>query len=108
MSRHERATFRLFVYGTLMRNGANHALLENARFVREARTQAAYAVIEFDGYPALVPGADEVLGELFDIDPGLLDRLDAYEGEAYRRAPVILDGGDMAETYVLAKQGQAD
>ena len=43
-------------------------------------------------------------GELYEIDAGLLGRLDAYEGEAYRRAPVILDGGDVAETYVLARE----
>jgi len=111
MTRHDRALpsrIRLFVYGTLMRNGSNHALLASAQFIGEARTPAAYAVVRVDGYPALVPGADEVSGELYEVDAGLLGRIDAYEGEAYRRARVVLDGGEVAETYVLATGGKPD
>lgn len=47
-------------------------------------------------------------GELFEVEPGLLGRLDRFEGEAYQRERVILDGGEVAETYVLAKDEKPD
>jgi gamma-glutamylaminecyclotransferase len=93
----------LFVYGTLMRERENHAELRGARFVGVARTAPAYAVAHVAGYPALVPGKSEVDGELFDVDPPLLERVDAFEGSAYRRGIVVLDGGRRAEAYLLAR-----
>ncbi len=95
----------LFVYGTLMRERANHLELRGARFVRVTRTAPAYAVVDVAGYPALVPGKGEVCGELFEIDAPLLESLDRFEGNAYRRGSVLLDGGQLAEAYLLASHG---
>jgi gamma-glutamylaminecyclotransferase len=92
----------LFVYGTLMRECVNHAELCGARFVGIARTAPAYAVVEVAGFPALVPGKGVVSGELFDVDAPLLERLDLFEGNAYRRGNIVLDGGELAEAYLLA------
>jgi gamma-glutamylaminecyclotransferase len=92
----------LFVYGTLMRDQANHAELRGARFIGVARTAPAYAVVDVAGYPALVPGEDEVRGELFCVDPPLLQHLDLFEGRGYRRETIVLDGGVRAEAYLLA------
>jgi gamma-glutamylaminecyclotransferase len=92
----------LFVYGTLMREGVNHAELRGARFLGVARTARVYAVLDVAGYPALVPGKDEVRGELFDVDEPLLQRLDLFEGCEYRRGKIVLAGGEVAEAYLLA------
>jgi gamma-glutamylaminecyclotransferase len=92
----------LFVYGSLMRERVHHAELRGARFVGVARTVPAYAVVSVAGYPALVPGKDEVPGELFDVDARLLQRLDVFEGSAYRRGTVVLAGGELADAYLLA------
>jgi gamma-glutamylcyclotransferase (GGCT)/AIG2-like uncharacterized protein YtfP len=98
------ASVSLFVYGTLMRERVNHAELRGARFIRVAMTAPAYAVIDVAGYPALVPGKDEVHGELFDVDGPLLRRLDLFEGSAYRRGNVVLAGGELVEAYLLASE----
>jgi gamma-glutamylcyclotransferase (GGCT)/AIG2-like uncharacterized protein YtfP len=92
----------LFVYGTLMRDQVNHAELRGARFIGVARTAPAYAVVDVAGYPAMVPGKDEVRGEIFDVDAPLLQHLDLFEGRGYRRETVVLVGGERAEAYLLA------
>jgi gamma-glutamylcyclotransferase (GGCT)/AIG2-like uncharacterized protein YtfP len=92
----------LFVYGTLMRGATNHHEIEGARFLGVARTVPGYAIIDVAGFPALVPGTDEVLGELVEVDAKCLARLDAFEGDLYRRGPVILAGGVEAQAYLLA------
>jgi gamma-glutamylcyclotransferase (GGCT)/AIG2-like uncharacterized protein YtfP len=91
----------LFVYGSLMRSGKHHAELLGARFVGVARTGPCYGLREVDGYPALVPGTDEVPGELFEVDAALLPELDAFEGEAYRRDVIVLSDGARVQAYVL-------
>jgi gamma-glutamylcyclotransferase (GGCT)/AIG2-like uncharacterized protein YtfP len=87
-----------------MRERVNHSELRGARFVRVTRTAPAYAVVDVEGYPALVPGKSEVCGELFELDAPLLERLDRFEGSAYRRGSVLLDGGELAEAYLLASE----
>ncbi len=76
-------TIRLFVYGTLMRGGVRHAVLEGQRFLREAITQPRYLLFDLGDYPGLVvagPGGQAVYGELYDAERSLLPRLDAIEG----------------------------
>ena len=83
----------LFVYGTLMRGGANERFLaspDRARFVEEARVRGQlYDIGEF---PALVPAEDDepeswVYGEIYALENPdiLLKTLDVIEGvnEAY-------------------------
>ncbi len=81
---------RVFVYGTLMRGAANHAVLarQGARFVRPAVTSSPRVLVDLGPYPALlpaeVPAPDEhraaVAGELWEIDASRLHALDAFEG----------------------------
>ena len=91
----------LFVYGTLMKGAKNHHEIEGARFLRTAKTAPSYAVVHVAGYPALVPGTNEVSGELFEVDRERLVRLDAFEGDLYRRGPVNLASGEAVEAYLL-------
>ncbi|MDQ7052104.1 MAG: gamma-glutamylcyclotransferase family protein [candidate division KSB1 bacterium] len=83
----------LFVYGTLMRGGANERFLaspDRAQFVEEARVRGKlYDIGEF---PALVPAEDDepeswVYGEIYALETPdiLLKTLDVIEGvnEAY-------------------------
>ena len=62
-------------------------------------------MIEIDGYPALVPGATAVNGELYEVGTTLLAQLDAFEGSGYVRAPVKLADGSTAFAYWLADAG---
>ena len=103
---------RLFVYGTLAPGRSNHAQVAGiegtwqpatlrGRLYEEGRGAAA-------GYPAVVPGEafGEVAGLVFASDQ--LDahwaRLDAFEGEGYRRTrvTVTLDDGSRVAAWVYA------
>lgn len=115
------AVARLFLYGTLMRGGANHAVLEaaSARFVGRALTVERRRLVDLGPYPALVPGAGAtaVHGEVFDVADAALAELDDFEGcpTLYRREAIAVIGEDgtrgEAFTYVLARaapQGARD
>lgn len=81
---------RVFVYGTLMRGAANHAVLERvgARFLSAAVTSSPRVLVDLGPYPALlsttVPAPAEhhaaVAGEVWELDASRLHELDAFEG----------------------------
>jgi gamma-glutamylcyclotransferase (GGCT)/AIG2-like uncharacterized protein YtfP len=86
----------LFVYGTLRRGGANHALLERARCVGPATTVVRFALfVAGIRVPAPAPAHHRVRGELYAIDAETLATLDRLEGHPrwYERRPlrVVLD-----------------
>jgi gamma-glutamylaminecyclotransferase len=92
-------TVTLFVYGTLMRGGVRHRMLDGQRFLGPARTRPLYALLDLGAYPGLVrreTGGRAVYGELYEVAVGLLPRLDTEEGAPtlYRREPVEIDGRD--------------
>ena len=94
----------LFVYGTLRRGAAMHALLEpGAEWVAPARLRGR--LYDLGAFPGLAEGrpGEWVQGELYRLsgaDPErLLDALDRYEGRAFRREPreaVCADGTRVA------------
>lgn len=70
----------LFVYGSLRRGQHHHAELRSARYLRAARTEACYELVDLGPYPALLDGGSTVIvGELYEVDDALLARLDAFE-----------------------------
>jgi gamma-glutamylaminecyclotransferase len=86
----------LFIYGTLKRGAANHAVLADQTFVGEAHTVPGYRLFVVADYPGLVKDpADRrgVTGELWSVTPPALARLDAFEGipeKLYRRDQIAL------------------
>ena len=95
----------LFVYGTLRRGEANHAHLDDARFVRTACTEPRYELVDLGGYPALLEdGSTAVIGELYEIDSSRLERLDAFEDvpTLYQRKSIRLADIE-AEVYVMER-----
>lgn len=94
----------VFVYGTLRRGEPNHRLLARAAFVREARTAAAYELVDLGPFPAMVTGgASSIVGEIYAVDARVLADLDRLEGHPrfYRRTAVTLDDGDVVEAYLM-------
>jgi gamma-glutamylaminecyclotransferase len=88
---------RLFVYGTLMRGGRFHPVLDGQRFLGPARTLPRYALLNLGAYPGLVHRPDDgraVAGEVYEVAAALLPRLDAIEGapELFRLGSVSLEG----------------
>jgi gamma-glutamylcyclotransferase (GGCT)/AIG2-like uncharacterized protein YtfP len=90
---------RLFVYGTLRRGFANHVELAGAEYQGSLLTEARYALVEREGYPALIDGKEAIVGELYAVDDALLARLDVFEGAGYVRRPVALSDGSAADAY---------
>lgn len=91
---------RVFVYGTLRSGGSNSHRMQDAKLIGAARVNAT--LYRVDWYPGLKlkprvlqdsveDGANEtswVLGEIYEVDRGLMAELDAYEGAEYRRVSV--------------------
>jgi molybdenum cofactor cytidylyltransferase len=93
----EVATFRLFVYGTLMRGGVRHDVLRDQRFLRAAVTRPKYLLFDLGAYPGLVvaeTGGRAIHGELYEVEQRLIPQLDGMEGapELYRLEPVQIEG----------------
>lgn len=101
----------LFVYGTLQRGCRNHCELAAQHFLCPARTRPGWALHDLGAYPGIVPDPadhDGVPGELWEVSPDALQRLDAFEGVPeglYERRGIelALPAGTSAETYVYAR-----
>ena len=86
----------LFVYGSLMRGMSAHHLMDGAAFVRSCSTVPKYALMVWEGFPALVIGDSSIEGELYTVSAEKLHLLDEYEGvpSEYERTRIELLGGD--------------
>lgn len=102
---------RLAVYGTLAPGRSNHHELAGLRGTWRAGTVRGHRIAtgwgNGLGYPALAPADDapEVAVELFESSdlPAHWDRLDAFEGDMYRRLRVQVTTRDGAvEAWVYA------
>lgn len=91
---------RIFVYGTLKRGHCRHQFLANERYLGEFRTAPRYRMFNVGTYPGLIEDVENgrsIVGELYDVSPESLERLDVVEavdeGE-YVRQPIILETSD--------------
>lgn len=85
----------VFVYGSLKRGYALHALLQGQLCLGHARTQPLYRMFDLGSYPGLVEWPDglAIRGEVYQVDCECLCRLDAAEGVAerhYARRRILL------------------
>jgi gamma-glutamylaminecyclotransferase len=97
----------LFVYGSLLQGQSNHFWMRGARYLGAASTEPCFDLLDLGPFPALVAdGATAVHGELYEVDAGLLARLDVFEDvpEMYRRDLVRLQGLAPAQAYLLQPQ----
>lgn len=99
----------IFVYGTLKRGHRNHCRLDGAPFVAAATTRDPF-VLMAGRVPVMFAQAGEglpVVGELYAVSAGLLEKLDWFEGHPgfYERTAISVResaSGAMrvAETYL--------
>jgi len=102
---------KIFVYGTLKRDGGAYSLMEAAegKFLKTVRTTKDYELFVTDGgFPGMKKRLTEVegngvLGEVFEVNPSKTGRMDGYEGIPYlfQRKTVELEDGDTALAYVF-------
>lgn len=103
--RKQRARHGVFVYGTLKKGFSNHCFLRNAVFVGQGWTVNSYALY-LDEYPGVYREnpVSRVRGEVYEVDTGLLARLDALEDHPvlYRREEidVLLDDGRTVRAWI--------
>ncbi len=102
----------IFVYGTLKRHGSNHRFLVGQQFVGEARTAPGYVLYSLDDYPGMVRSSDPahfVTGEVWQVDPAALAKLDKLEGTdegLYERVGIKLEPpfvDQSVETYLYLR-----
>ena len=78
----------VFVYGTLRRGGSNHFRMDGAPFLAAGTVRGR--LYHIDWYPGLVldPQAGEICGEVYQCPPAMMQALDDFEGDSYRRLQV--------------------
>lgn len=79
-----------------MRGSVRHHVLAGQQFLGEARTCSHYALFDLGAYPGLVHALSEgraIHGELYEIDAGLIARLDRIEGapSLFRLEPIRIE-----------------
>jgi len=88
----------------MLQGEREHALLEQARLLGEARTTPQYTLVDLDFYPALlVGGGVAVTGEVYLVSRALRFKLDVHHQcpALFRRVSVQLADGTLAETYAM-------
>jgi len=75
---------KILVYGTLKEGGPLHYLLEGSRFLGKGRVWG-YALYDLGAYPAARPAKEDyfIWGEVYEIEPALLELLNEVENEYY-------------------------
>jgi gamma-glutamylcyclotransferase (GGCT)/AIG2-like uncharacterized protein YtfP len=91
--------FKLFTYGTLMRDGCRHPVLADQTFLGPAVTKPLYVLYDFGEHPGMgrrETGGRAVHGELYEVAAERLKALDEMEGspDLFRLEPVDLEGWD--------------
>ncbi|HEV3145139.1 MAG TPA: gamma-glutamylcyclotransferase family protein [Gemmataceae bacterium] len=103
----------LFVYGTLKRGMKNHALLAGQSFLRTARSEPGYRLLDLGRYPGLIEdvcGGVAIEGELWEADEPTLAKLDKFEDvpNLFQRRSVAIEsfvGEVQAYFYVDSSNG---
>jgi gamma-glutamylaminecyclotransferase len=95
---------KVFVYGSLRRGFGNSRLLKNADYLGVGQTEPEFTMLNLGAFPGVIDGGDtSITGEIYDVTPTELRRLDQLEGhpDFYRRTPIELVDGTEVEVYLL-------
>lgn len=99
----------VFIYGTLKRGDIRAYLLKGQACLGEAITRPNYRLFNTGDYPALVEAEPlglqgrAILGEIWQVDPDCLARLDEEEGVdegLYERRAIELANTERAWVYL--------
>lgn len=105
----------IFVYGTLKRGFANHALMQGGTYIGEATTRLTYPMVVQGKHfsPVIIPEPGQghrIKGEIWRVDDAHLAKLDILEGvhlpTGYIREKIeveMKDGDAVADVWVYFK-----
>ena len=85
------------VYGTLRQGQGNyHRLLSQYEMITLERTEEEWEMHSLGGFPAIIPGFQNIVIEIFDVDRTTMDALDRLEGypNFYDRRQITTSLGD--------------
>lgn len=96
---------KIVVYGTLKRGYGNNRLLSKATFVKDIEVQGykLYYCHKDSGFPVARPDPNSsLLGEMFEVDEGIIFNTDRLEGEGvmYNRVRLSDEVGENTYMYV--------
>lgn len=96
----------VFVYGTLMRGGGLHCVLDGSRFLGPDRTEERFHLLDLGAYPGVIgPHKDgtQIEGEVWEVSHETLAQLDHVEGHPtlFRRRKVRTENGHLVEIYLF-------
>jgi gamma-glutamylcyclotransferase (GGCT)/AIG2-like uncharacterized protein YtfP len=98
----------LFVYGTLKRGGSRHWILQNFPLLGLAKAKG-FVLYDLGPYPAMVPGAGVVYGEVYEVSEEALQALDWVESVPvlYRREliEVVFEDGFSLKAWAYIYNG---
>jgi gamma-glutamylcyclotransferase (GGCT)/AIG2-like uncharacterized protein YtfP len=98
----------LFVYGTLKRGGSRHWLIEDFPFLGRARAKG-FVLYDLCSFPAMVPGAGVVYGEVYEVSEEVIKALDWVEGVPvlYRRELIdlVFEDGSSLKAWAYVYNG---
>lgn len=80
-----------------------------ARYLGEAVTAPQYTLLDLGSFPGMIQGGTTAVhGELYEVGPELLARLDRHEGvpKFYVRTTIPLSTGHSADGYLLIDEGR--
>ncbi len=83
----------LFVYGSLRSGQPNHGCLAGCKFMGNAMTVPAYRIQDFGAFVGLLSGTLAVEGEVWEVRPhalAKLDYLEAVDAGVFKRTNVNL------------------
>jgi gamma-glutamylcyclotransferase (GGCT)/AIG2-like uncharacterized protein YtfP len=84
---------KVFVYGSLRKGLANHALLADSRQLGQFRFELSFKMYSLGGFPALVQDESSrpITGEVYEIDQPTFLRLDRLEGYPHFYDRLLID-----------------
>lgn len=70
------------VYGSLLRGGWSHGLLQDSECLGEGKTPPDFSMYSLGGFPGIIPDEDgtEISVEIYRVDDDTFRRLDNLEG----------------------------
>ena len=92
---------KVFVYGTLKQGHGNSALLYKAKYLGEDTIKGK--MLHLGAYPCVVKGDKTIHGEVYEVGPTILKRLDYLEGHPnfYTRRKVETNNSHQAWVYFI-------
>ena len=96
------ATREVFVYGTLMKDEYNHHFLKNSAY-KGAAIIKGYDMYNVGYFPAIIPGENIVIGELYEVPVTDMPSIDMLEGEGslyIRKCEIVECLGEKTLAYI--------